>query len=104
MVKVLLPKRLWGAHANGWFMSADLSSLTWLTMGYFNFFESKKPASSNATTSIWVGSVPTCKGQNEGKASLSSAYVMLVPPTRQIKSSWQNWNLCSSIDTPFVAN
>jgi hypothetical protein len=41
-------------------------------------------------------------GHNEGKVGLSRAYFLIVPPTQQLKSSWQNQNLCSSIDAPLA--
>jgi len=49
--------------------------------GHLGFFESKKPTPFNATTSIWMGYVPTCTCHNENEVGLSSAYFLLVPPT-----------------------
>jgi len=92
------------AHSGGCFTSANMSSPIGLTKGHIGFFESKKLDSSNATTSIWVRSILFCTGHKEGKVGLFNAYFLLVLPTQCIRSSWQNQNLCSSIDTPWAGN
>jgi hypothetical protein len=51
-VEVPLLTRFRGAYLGGYFIDVDMSSPTGLTRGHLGFSKSKKPASSNATTSI----------------------------------------------------
>ncbi len=101
-VEVLLLKIFQGGHSGGQFMGANMLSPIELTKGHLSFSKNKKPYSSNATTSIWMRFVPSNTSHKESKAGLSSAYFLLVLPTQCIRSSWQNPNLCNSIDTPLV--
>jgi hypothetical protein len=95
---------IWRAHPRGYFTCGDMSSPTKFTRVHLGFSENKKSTSSNVSMSIWMRSIPSCTSHKVSKACLLSAYILLVLPTQNIRSSWQNQNLCSSIDTTLATN
>jgi hypothetical protein len=103
MVEAPLPN-IWRAHPRGYFTCGNMSSPTKLTRVHLGFSKNKKPTSPNVSVSIWMRSIPSYTSHKANKAYLLSAYIMLVLPTQNIRSSWQNQNLYSSIDTTLATN
>jgi len=103
VVEVPLPN-IWRAHLRGYFTCGDMSSPTKLMRVHLGFFENKKSTSSNVNMSIWMRSIPYYTSHKVSKACVLSPYILLVLPTQNIRSLWQNQNLCSSIDTTLATN
>jgi hypothetical protein len=70
---------------------------------HFGFSMKKKPTFSNLVTPFWVRYVPSCTWHIKSTFGLPIVYFLLMPPTQQLWSTWQNQNLCNSIAAPLAS-